>query len=217
MAREGKVSERMDDRRKMEPRRLGAVGLRVAGRRWRAVAARTLPACLAVCFAAACGSGNGGQVRGEANDRAAPGEAASGERTAPPSQAAMLPAPGVAWVVFGTDTVRAEVASTPAAREKGLMDRGSVPDGTGMLFVFPQIEERSFWMKDTHVALDIAFFGASNQVISISRMEPLDETLTDSGGPTSLALEVRQGWFAEQGIEVGAVAEIVFGPGLQIS
>ena len=120
-------------------------------------------------------------------------------------------------MIFGTDTVRAEVASTPAAREKGLMDRGSVPDGTGMLFVFPSSEVRSFWMKDTHVALDIAFFGTSNEVISIRQMEPLDESLTESGGPTSLALEVRQGWFAEQEIEVGVVAEIVFGPGLQVS
>ena len=198
MAREGKVSETMDDRQSIESR----------GRGWRAATGRTLVASVAMCLAAGCGSGNGGQV---------PGEAAGGEQTPAPSQVQVLPAPGMAWVIFGTDTVRAEVASTPAAREKGLMDRGSVPDGTGMLFVFPRIEVRSFWMKDTHVALDIAFFGDSNQVISIRQMDPLDESLTDSGGPTSLALEVRQGWFAEQEIEEGAVAEIVFGPGLSIS
>lgn len=180
--------------------------------------ARALGACLAVGLAAACGSGNGGPARGEggAASQAAGAETAAGERAAAP-QAPSLPAPGMAWVIFGADTVLAEVASTQAAREKGLMDRSSVPDGTGMLFVFPRSEELSFWMKDTHVPLDIAFFGDSNQVISIKQMEPLDETLTDSGGASSLALEVRQGWFAEQGIEVGAVARIVFGPGLQIS
>lgn len=180
---------------------------------------RTLTLPLAMILAAACGSGNGGSVPGEA--RGAPETAAETAETpgqsAAPSQRSALPAPGMAWVIFGTDTVTAEVASTPAAREKGLMDRGSVPDGTGMLFVFPRTEERSFWMKDTHVALDIAFFGDSNQVISIRQMDPLDESLTESGGPTSLALEVRQGWFAQQGIEVGVVAEIVFGPGLSIS
>ena len=162
---------------------------------------------------AACGSGNGGQGRGES----AGGQGADAEGAAEAGQAQALPAPGTAWVIFGADTVLAEVASSPAAREKGLMDRGSLPDGTGMLFVFPRSEARSFWMKDTHIPLDIAFFGDSNQVISISQMEPLDETLTESGGATSLALEVRQGWFAEQEIEVGAVAEIVFGPGLQVS
>lgn len=194
-------------------------------------ATRTLTLPLAMILAAACGSGNGGSVPGEAGGapgtpaetaetpgRSAPsGQPAASSQPAAPSQRSALPAPGMAWVIFGTDTVTAEVASTPAARERGLMDRSSVPDGTGMLFVFPRTEERSFWMKDTHVALDIAFFGDSNQVISIRQMDPLDESLTESGGPTSLALEVRQGWFAQQGIEVGVVAEIVFGPGLSIS
>ncbi len=190
-----------------------AGGRRSPERGQRYAASRTLAACLAVCCATACGSGNGGQVRGDASS----GQGTADEGAAPAGRAPALPPPGMAWVIFGTDTVRAEVASTPDAREKGLMDRSSVPDGTGMLFVFPRVEERSFWMKDTHVALDIAFFGDSNQVISIKQMEPLDEALTDSGGPTSLALEVRQGWFADQGIEVGVVAEIVFGPGLSIS
>lgn len=177
---------------------------------------RAVAVGMAVWMAVACGAGNGGQDVGE--ERAATdGRTAPGADESASAQAPALPAPGMAWVIFGADTVLAEVASTDAAREQGLMDRSSVPDGTGMLFVFPRSEERSFWMKDTHVALDIAFFGESNQVIAIRQMEPLDETLTDSGGPTSLALEVRQGWFAEQGIAVGAVARIVFGPGMRIS
>ena len=130
--------------------------------------------------------------------------------------AARLPLPGMAWVIFGSDTVRAEVAGTHAAHERGLRGRRSVPDGTGMLFVFPDSEERQFWMKDTPVALDIAFFGDANQVLGIKQMEALDESLTDSDVPTAMVLEVRKGWFAERGIEVGAVAEIVFGPGLEI-
>ncbi len=204
----------MDNMKSREARRRVRGDSRSAGRRqWPVAAARCLVAGIAVCLSAACGSGNGGQGRGEP----AGGQGTEAEGAAPAGEVQALPAPGMAWVIFGADTVRAEVASSPAAREKGLMDRGSVPDGTGMLFVFPRSEVRSFWMKDTHIALDIAFFGDSNQVISIRQMEPLDESLTDSGGPTSLALEVRRGWFAEQGIEEGAVAEIVFGPGLQIS
>ncbi len=199
MAREDKVGETMDRMKRRES--------------W----ARALVACLAVCLAAACGSGDGGQARGEAGAGGQAADGAAAGEQAPSPRAPSLPAPGMAWVIFGADTVLAEVASTQAARERGLMDRSSVPDGTGMLFVFPRSEERSFWMKDTHVPLDIAFFGDSNQVFSIKQMEPLDETFTASGGRSSLALEVRQGWFAEQGIEVGAVAQIVFGPGLQIS
>ncbi|MYG81276.1 MAG: DUF192 domain-containing protein [Gemmatimonadetes bacterium] len=128
-----------------------------------------------------------------------------------------LPAPGMAWVIFGNDTVHAEVAATPSARERGLMGRDSIPDRTGMLFVFPDREERLVWMKDTHIALDMAVFDERNRVVAIKQLDPLDESLTDSAAPTSLLLEVRQGWFAERGIVVGAVAEVVFGPGLQIS
>ena len=166
----------------------------------------------------ACGAGNGGGVQGGAAGAAAGAGAgaATGAAVESAPQQLVLPAPGMAWVIFGTDTVLAEVAGTPEQREKGLMDRDAVPDGTGMLFVFNQSEERSFWMRDTHVALDIAFFDDSNTIAGIKQMEALDETLTDSDIATALVLEVRQGWFADQGIAVGTTAEVVFGPGLTV-
>lgn len=160
-----------------------------------------------VTAAAACGAGGGGA--GEA-------ESPGGRATVAREQDAAKPAPGMAWVVFRADTVLAEVASLPEQRERGLMNRDSVPDGTGMLFVFPTTEERSFWMKDTHVALDVAFFDETYTIVSIKPLEPLDETLTDSEAPTAFALEVRQGWFAEHAIAVGAMAKVVFGPGLAV-
>ena len=168
---------------------------------------------LAVTGALGCGAGNGGGTQGGAAGAGAAGGAAGAEAAA---AQLVLPAPGMAWVIFGTDTVLAEVAGTPELREKGLMDRGEVPDGTGMLFVFTRSEERSFWMRDTHVPLDIAFFDDTNTIAGIKQMEALDETLTDSDIATALVLEVRQGWFAEQGIAVGATAEVVFGPGLTV-
>ena len=197
---------------------------------------RRVPAglILAVAGALGCGAGNGGGTQGGAAGAAGgaggagaaagaagaeAGAAAGAEAGAAASESAqqlVLPAPGMAWVIFGTDTVLAEVAGTPELREKGLMDRGAVPDGTGMLFVFTRSEERSFWMRDTHVALDIAFFDDTNTIAGIKQMEALDETLTDSDIATALVLEVRQGWFAEQGIAVGTTAEVVFGPGLTV-
>lgn len=119
-------------------------------------------------------------------------------------------------MVFGADTVVAEVASEPAEREQGLMNRAAVPDGTGMLFVFPESEYRSFWMKDTRVPLDIAFFDDGYRIAGIKQMEPMDESLTDSDAPTALVLEVRRGWFAERGIGPGDEATVVFGPGLVV-
>lgn len=163
----------------------------------------------ATAIAAACGAGSGaGAAGGEAGNGDAEPVAATRE--------ARRPAPGMAWVVFGADTVLAEVASLPEQRERGLMNRDSVPDGTGMLFVFPTAEERSFWMRNTPAPLDLAFLDDAYVIISIRRMEPLDETLVGSGAPTAVALEVRRGWFAERGIEAGAKARVVFGPGMNV-
>ena len=116
-----------------------------------------------------------------------------------------------ALVIVGADTVRAEVASTPEARAQGLMFRESIADGTGMLFVFDRPEEQGIWMKDTYVPLDVAFIDASYRVVSIESLEPLDETVTWSSEPVLFALEVRQEWFAERGIESGQRVRIEFG------
>ena len=146
----------------------------------------------------------------------APSREARAQDAGPRPQPQSLPAPGRAWVIFGADTVVAEVASEPAEREQGLMNRAAVPDGTGMLFVFPESEYRSFWMKDTRVPLDIAFFDDGYRIAGIKQMEPMDESLTDSDAPTALVLEVRRGWFAERGIGPGDEAIVVFGPGLVV-
>jgi len=114
-------------------------------------------------------------------------------------------------LIFGADTVVAELARTDDERAKGLMYRDTVPDGTGMLFFFDRSEIQSFWMANTYVPLDIAYMGSSFNIIDIQQMEPLTTSPHESAGPAMFALEVRQGWFAEHGIEVGATPEVVFG------
>lgn len=133
---------------------------------------------------------------------------AAGSDTAPPGP---VPPAGHAWVIFGADTVLAEVASTPDERAEGLMYRDEVPDGTGMLFVFPDSEPRAFWMANTYVALDVAYMDPSYRIVDIIAMAPLVTDSYPSDHPAMFALEVRQGWLEENGIGVGAQAEIVFG------
>lgn len=154
----------------------------------------------------ACGPAANGEDRTGGSDLAdgAPGSAQAAQAT---------PGRGEAWVVFGADTVVAEVARTAEERADGLMFREDVPPGTGMLFVFDDVQVRSFWMKNTYVPLSIAFMDENHRVVDIADMEPEDEEFTRSSRPALFALEVRQGWFAEKGIQVGAQAEIVFGPG----
>jgi hypothetical protein len=139
---------------------------------------------------------------------AAPADGAPQAETARPGEA---PPAGYAWVIFGVDTVLAEVAATPDERADGLMYRDEVPDGTGMLFVFEDSRPRSFWMANTYVALDIAYMDPSYRIVDIIAMEPLVTDSYPSNAPAMFGLEVRQGWFEEQEIGIGDQAEIVFG------
>jgi uncharacterized membrane protein (UPF0127 family) len=116
-------------------------------------------------------------------------------------------------VIFGTDTIGVEVARTASEREQGLMYRESLPEGRGMLFVFSDSQIRSFWMRNTYIPLDIAYIDENLTIIDIQPMEPQTEDPHPSARPAMFALEVPQGWFAKSGIEVGAQAQLVFGPG----
>ena len=171
---------------------------RPAGRAHRAFAAVL---CLA---AASCAT-----AEGDTGEERAAEEPAAQSREARPRSA--RPPLDRAWVIFGADTVVAEVARTSDERAQGLMYRDEVPDGTGMLFVFPDSQVRSFWMANTYVALDIAYMDPSYAIVDIIQMEPLSTDSKSSAAPAMLALEVRQGWFEEQGIQIGAVAVVEYG------
>lgn len=165
------------------------------------------PGLLAVLVVAAgCVDGSGGTAEARDVSPGTASTAASGDE-----RHSLAPPPGHAWVVFGADTVLAEVAATSEERAKGLMYRDEVPDGTGMLFVFEDSQPRSFWMANTYVALDVAYLDPSYRIVDIIAMEPLVTDSYPSSAPAMFALEVRQGWFEEQGIRVGAQAQIVFG------
>lgn len=118
--------------------------------------------------------------------------------------------PEYAWVAFGADSIRAEVARTPAARERGLMGRETLPDGTGMLFVFPNLEIQGVWMKDTPLRLDVAFLDDRATVLAIEALEPRDLTVTYAPAPVRYVLETRRGWFAQHGVGAGDRATIQF-------
>ncbi len=68
--------------------------------------------------------------------------------------------------------LRVELADTVERQIRGLMYRTSLAPDCGMLFVFDDDQPRSFWMKNTLIALDIIFLNADKQVISMHRDVP---------------------------------------------
>jgi hypothetical protein len=127
-----------------------------------------------------------------------------------PATSARAATAATVLVVFGSDTVRAEVADTPETRSQGLMYRDAVPDGTGMLFVWDTEAERSIWMQNTYVALDVAFIDRNFRIVDIQQLEPETTDIHDGASPAMFVLEVRQGWFAEKGIVVGDRCQLIF-------
>ena len=104
---------------------------------------------------------------------------------------------------IGTHRLVAEIAATTEARTVGLMHRFSLKPDHGMVFVFPEPQPLTFWMKNTFVPLSIAFIGADGKILNIDDMAPQTETGHPSLGLALYALEMKKGWFAERGIVAG--------------
>jgi hypothetical protein len=119
-------------------------------------------------------------------------------------------------ITIGSAVLRAELATTLAEREQGLMGRAALPDTAGMLFAFGHDQTLSFWMKDTPAPLSIAFLAEDGTILNIEDMEANTETIHRSTGAARYALEVTKGWFAARNITVGAKAVFTLPVGLTI-
>jgi uncharacterized membrane protein (UPF0127 family) len=98
-----------------------------------------------------------------------------------------------------------EIAATPAERAQGLMGRRQMPTSAGMLFVYPDAREVSFWMHDTPLPLDILYIDATGRVAKIARnATPFDDTPIPSGARVQYVLEINGGLSARLGIREGA-------------
>ena len=97
-----------------------------------------------------------------------------------------------------------EVADDAEERAQGLMYRDSMPADEGMLFVYDEVKERSFWMKNTRIPLAIAYIDDDGTIKHIAHMKPLDTKSTPSLYPVRYALEMNDGWFKKTGVNVGA-------------
>jgi uncharacterized membrane protein (UPF0127 family) len=103
----------------------------------------------------------------------------------------------------GDVSLEAELAATPETMERGLMFRDSLPDGKGMLFAYPSDRRMSFWMKNTKVALSIAFLSADGRILEIRDMESESLEAIHSSRSARFALEAPKGWFDRVGLAPG--------------
>lgn len=104
-----------------------------------------------------------------------------------------------------------EIADDDAERERGLMFRPPLADDRGMLFQFPDVAERGFWMKDTPSSLDILYIDPAGRIVSIARhTTPYSQAIIPSNGGANGVLEIRAGRSEEIGAQPGDVVRHSF-------
>ncbi|WGD33833.1 DUF192 domain-containing protein [Olleya sp. YS] len=107
-----------------------------------------------------------------------------------------------------TDTIikvfNIEIAKTDYDIQTGLMYRDSMKDNQGMLFVFNDVRERSFYMKNTRIPLDLIFFDHNKRIVSFQEnAKPMDESSLPSNTPAQFVLEVNAGTAQKLLLDVG--------------
>lgn len=115
-------------------------------------------------------------------------------------------------------TITVEVAETPTEHAQGLMFRKKLGVDQGMIFVFDDEQIREFWMKNTLIDLDIAYFDKNKKIIDIQQMKAISTIMQTeiptypSQRPAMYALEMPKGWFKKNKFSEGTVFTFITRP-----
>ncbi|WP_342853302.1 DUF192 domain-containing protein [Candidatus Lucifugimonas marina] len=113
--------------------------------------------------------------------------------------------------------VTAEIADKPSERAQGLMCRDSIPQGTGMIFLYEEPRTTGFWMLNTYSEIDVLYLDRSRKIVDKITMSPcLRENLNDDNwqvkcatesadyvprGEYTSVLELPAGWLGSIGVD----------------
>ncbi len=123
-------------------------------------------------------------------------------------------------VVIAGETFRLEPAVNAKTRQRGLGGREKIEDHGGMLFVFPDTQRRSFYMKDCLIDIDIMFLDDRGRITALHKMkkEPprrADETVRAYEQRLKLYPSRRLVRFAIE-LETGSIDRLKLKPGQTI-
>ena len=104
----------------------------------------------------------------------------------------------------GSISFTVQLAISEQERAFGLMHSPQLLPYNGMLFMFPDLQPRSFWMKNTPISLDILFFNDRGYLVNIvSRAEPQSLALQHSVYAAKYVLEIGGGEAARLNLRLG--------------
>jgi len=109
----------------------------------------------------------------------------------------------------GPARVRVELALTAPDQARGLMWRDRLESDAGMLFVFDRVRERTFWMKNTPLPLDIIYVDGDGNVVSVAEhTTPYSTASIPSHGGAKYVLEVNAGFARDHGVRPGTHVDL---------
>lgn len=116
------------------------------------------------------------------------------------------------FIIINEHAISVELATTPEQRERGLMERQTLEDNTGMLFIFSEESKHSFWMKNMNVSLDIIWINSDGEVVYlVNDVPPCTKSPCQTYTPNIPALyvlEVNPGTIGGLEIQVGTEISI---------
>lgn len=107
-------------------------------------------------------------------------------------------------VTVGAVRFDAEIVETLETQAQGLSGRISLEKDHGMIFIFPDEDTRTFWMKGMRFPLDLVWIRAG-VVVGFTQNAPADDGLLrySSPEPVNMVLEINAGEVARYGIKKG--------------
>lgn len=134
----------------------------------------------------------------------AAGEAKDARVHAPPAPAIRFETPQGPWIVS------VEIVHTEESRARGLMFRRDLPADHGMIFIFDETSEHSFWMHNTLLSLDMIHLGEDRAVVGVfARAPPQTDKSRSVGKPSRYVVEVSGGEAAAHGVGPGTRAVFI--------
>ena len=99
---------------------------------------------------------------------------------------------------------KVEIAKTYEERSKGLMFRDYISNNMGMLFIFPNEDLISMWMKNTLFSLDILFISKNKIIVDLKKnAKKLSNSLITSKIKAKYVLEINSGLIDKYKINIG--------------
>ena len=108
-------------------------------------------------------------------------------------------------VTINGELLKLEIAQSPSAITRGLSGRKKMEEDEGMLFIMPNVETQTFWMKEMQFPLDIVFLREGRVVDLVTLQKPslISIPTHQSKEMADMVLELNAGRATELKLEEG--------------